>query len=367
MGDRTKGAEAPEAGWSAEATESAERAETGEPARGPYQRVTAAMVAARAGVSPATVSLVANGKTAGRVSAQIILRVEEAIGELNYVVDKVASSLSRGSSSFVILVAPDIANPYFGKVITGVKDALGPGYQLLLSVSDVGQVPQAADVRALFAFRPAGLLVDAPNAQFLQDLAIEAPTVLLDAPDITGVPSVDMDVAAGAWALAEHLAARGHRTVAYLDSITATATFALRREAFFDRAHQLGMRPAPGPAVRSLIDLEESAVSFDRAWAGWHADGVTAIVCATDTHAYGVLHAARGLGLAVPTDLAVAGFDNLPYSQVSQPSLTSVELPGRELGHAAAAHLRALMEGREPDDATPLLRSRLVVRESTGS
>ena len=308
------------------------------------------MVAARAGVSPATVSLVANGKTAGRVSPQIVSRVEEAIGELNYVVDKVASSLSRGSSNFVILVAPDIANPYFGTVITGVKDALGPAYQLLLSVSDVGQVPQAADVRALFAFRPAGLLVDAPNAQFLQDLAIEAPTVLLDAPDITGgAPSVDMDVAAGAQDLAVHLAAGGHRTVGYLDSITATATFALRREAFFDRARQLGVHAAPGPALRSVIDLEDAARVFESAWAGWHEQGVTAVVCATDTQAYGVLHGARRLGLHLPGDLAVAGFDNLPYSQISQPSLTSVELPGRELGHAAASRLRALMEGREPD------------------
>lgn len=331
----------------------------------PYQRVTAAMVAARAGVSPATVSLVANGKTAGRVSVQIINRVEEAIDELNYVVDKVASSLSRGSSSYVILVAPDIANPFFGKVIAGVKDALGPTYQLLLSVSDVGQVPQAGDVRSLFAFRPAGLLVDAPNAQFLQDLAIEAPTVLLDAPDITSAPSVDMDVAAGARALAEHLASRGHQTVAYLDSVTATATFALRREAFLTRAEEVGMRAAAGEVPRSVIDLEDSSETFTQAWPGWHAEGVTAVVCATDTQAYGVLHAARALGVDVPGDLAVAGFDNLPYSQVSRPSLTSVELPGRELGHAAAAHLRALMEGREPD-AAALLRSRLVVRESTG-
>lgn len=334
---------------------------------GPYQRVTAAMVAARAGVSPATVSLVANGKTAGRVSAQIVERVEQAIDELNYVVDRVASSLSRGSSSYVILVAPDIANPYFGKVITGVKEALGSSYQLLLSVSDIGKVPQAVDVRTLFAFRPAGLLVDAPNAQFLEDLAIEAPTVLLDAPDITGgAPSVDMDVAAGARALAEHLAAGGHRSVAYLDAITATATFALRREAFVDRAQELGVRAGSGPTPQSIIDLDDAARAFGRAWPGWKAQGVTAVVCATDTQAYGVLHAARGLGMEVPADLAVAGFDNLPYSQISRPSLTSVELPGRELGHAAATRLRALMEDREPDAAVPLLRSRLVIRESTG-
>lgn len=331
------------------------------------RRVTAAMVAERAGVSAATVSLVANGKTAGRVSAEVVERVEVAIRDLSYVVDRVASSLSRGSSPFVILVAPDIANPFFDKVIVGVKEALGPRYQLLLSVSDVGQVPQADDVRSLFAFRPAGLLVDAPSAQFLEDLAIEAPTVLLDAPDIGGPPgSVDLDVASGAVALAEHLAERGHRAVAYLDSSTGTATFGLRRAAFVDRAAELGVTTVAGAPVRSVIDLEAAAVAFRGAWEAWAAAGVTALVCATDTHAYGALQGAHALGVDVPAELAVAGFDNLPYSTVSRPALTSVELPGHDLGYAAAARLRALIEG-VPHDGPTRLPSRLVVRESTSS
>lgn len=328
-------------------------------------RVTAAMVAKRARVSPATVSLVVNGKTAGRVSPQIAERVQRAVDDLNYVVDKAASSLSRGSSDIVVLVTPDIANPYFGKVITGIKEALGPRYQLLLSVSDTGEVPQADDVRALFALRPAGLLVDAPNAQFLEDLAPSAPIVALDAPDLSdSVPSVNLDVASGGVLLAEHLAERGHRDVAYLDSVTGTATFDLRREAFITRARALGMRPAELPPAASVIDLEAAAEAFHAAWPAWRAAGVTAVVCATDTHAYGALQAAVALGLDVPADLALAGFDNLPYSTVTDPGITSIDLPGRDLGHAAGARLRSLIEGT-PCDTRPTFSGTLVVRGST--
>ncbi len=112
------------------------------------------MVAARAGVSTATVSLVANGKTRGRVSEDNISRVRDAIAELGYVVDGIGSSLAKGVSSIVILVAPDISNPFFAKVIAGVRESLGSDYQLLLSVTDAGEFPQADDVRRLMALRP---------------------------------------------------------------------------------------------------------------------------------------------------------------------------------------------------------------------
>lgn len=322
------------------------------------------MVARRAGVSAATVSLVANGKTAGRVSAQIVTQVEQAIADLNYVVDRVASSLSRGTSNFIILVTPDNANPYFGEVITGVTDALGPDYQLLVSVTDAGSLPQARDVRELFAFRPAGLLVAAPNVQFLTDLAIEAPTVLLDAPGVEALaPTVNLDVIAGAQALAEHLASIGRRKVAYLESTTGTATFGIRRQAFTVRATELGLQ-LPDLPVRSGVDLDAAAEVFLTQWPTWAAAAVDTVVCATDIQAYGVLRSTRELGIEVPMQLAVAGFDNLPYSGVIRPGLTSVELPARALGRAAAEHLRALIEGRSPT-APATIASKLVIREST--
>ncbi|WP_156642378.1 LacI family DNA-binding transcriptional regulator [Arthrobacter sp. B6] len=325
------------------------------------------MVAARAGGSTATVSLVANGKTQGRVSEDNIARVRDAIAELGYVVDSVGSSLARGVSSIVILVAPDISNPFFAKVIAGVRESLGSDYQLLLSVTDAGEFPQAHDVRKLLALRPAGLLVDAPNPDFLEDLSAAGPLVLLDAPGLESyAPSVNLDVAFGARQLAAHLAGAGHRTVAYVDSVTGTATFDVRRNAFLDEAATRGISVPSDCIISATIDVGAAAAAFTQAWPNWQRAGVTAVVCGTDTHAYGVLQEARVAGVRIPDQLAVAGFDDLPYSATSNPGLTSVHLPATPLGQKAGEQLRALMEGRPLEQAQLTLESSLVVRGSTG-
>jgi LacI family transcriptional regulator len=332
------------------------------------RRITAAMVAARAGVSTATVSLVANGKTAGRVSEDNVAKVREAISELGYVVDSVGSSLAKGVSSIVILVAPDISNPFFAKVIAGVRESLGADYQLLLSVTDAGEFPQADDVRKLMALRPAGLLVDAPNAGFLEDLAAAGPLVLLDAPGLEAyAPSVNLDVANGARQLAAHLSDAGHRQVAYVDSVTGTATFAIRREAFLDEGAAHGISVDPDHIISTTIDVGGAAAAFAAAWPAWQRAGVTAVVCCTDTHAYGLLQEARVAGVQIPGQLAIAGFDDLPYSATSNPSLTSVHLPATSLGLKAGGQLRRLMEGHRLEQPQLTLESSLVVRNSTSA
>ncbi len=327
-------------------------------------RATAAMVAARAGVSTATVSLVTNGKTAGRVSAENIAKVQEAVAELGYVVDGLGSSLAKGRSNIVILVAPDVSNPFFANVIAGVREAIGEAYQLLLSVTDAGLTPSPADVRNLLSLRPAGLLVDAPSAQFLAELPSAGPMVLMDAAGVASdAPSVNFDVAQGAGMLADHLASLGHRTVAYIDSVTGTETFRVRREAFYRGARVHGISVAAD--VATTIDMGASALAFAQAWPDWAAQGVTAVVCCTDTHAYGVLQEARVARLGVPQQLAVTGFDDLPFSQTSNPGLTTVHLPANELGRAAGQQLLRLLAGETIPVPGLMLESTLVVRGST--
>lgn len=334
--------------------------------RGRTPRVTAAMVAERAGVSTATVSLVANGKTQGRVSEDNISRVREAIAELGYVVDSIGSSLAKGISSIVILVAPDISNPFFAKVIAGVRGALGANYQLLLSVTDAGESPRVDDVRKLLALRPAGLLVDAPSAAFLQELSAAGPLVLLDAPGLESfAPSVNLDVGHGARQLARHLAGAGHKRAAYMDSVTGTATFDIRRAAFLEESAAVGITVAADHVIGTTIDVGAAAGAFAAAWPSWQWDGVTAVVCATDTHAYGVLQEARVAGVRIPQELAVAGFDDLPYSATSNPGLTSVHLPGDALGAKAGEQLRRLMEGQALEQPQLILQGSLMVRGST--
>ncbi|MGP9501973.1 LacI family DNA-binding transcriptional regulator [Specibacter sp. AOP5-B1-6] len=327
-------------------------------------RVTAAMVAARAGVSAATVSLVTSGKTAGRVSTENITKVDAAIAELGYVVNGLGSSLAKGRSNIVFLVAPDVSNPFYAKVIAGVREGIGSEFQLLLSVTEAGQMPEPEDVRRLLALRPAGLLVDAPSARFLTELRATDPMVLLDAAGVeSGAPAVNFDVAQGARMLAAHLAEQGHTKVCYLDSATGTETFRVRREAFCRKAGQLGIDVVATGAT--TIDVGAAAQAFTNAWPDWSKKGVTAVVCATDTHAYGVLQEARVAGVAVPETLAVTGFDDLPYSETSNPGLTTVHLPATEMGRLAGQQLLQLMAG-EGAAASPLtLDATLVVRGST--
>lgn len=318
----------------------------------PPRRVTAAMVAERAGTSVATVSLVVNGKARGRISDENAARVLAAVAELGYVVDGAASALARGTSDIVVLLAPDLPNPFFGRVIKGVQEELGGRYQLLLSAAASGAQPTAADVRRLASLRPAGLLVSAPGPEFVDDVPAGIPLVLLDAPGLEHRAAVEnYDLVPGVEALAAHLAARGHRVVAYLDGATPAATYTLRRELLREAAARHGMTLLDSPDARSGPDLAEAAAATRIALPAWRAAGATAVVAAADTLAHGVLAACADLGVRVPDELAVAGFDDLPASAVTAPSLTSVALPGDALGRAAARRLLELVTLADPADA----------------
>jgi DNA-binding LacI/PurR family transcriptional regulator len=150
-----------------------------------------------------------------------------------------------------------------------------------------------------------------------------------------------------------------------VDSVTGTATFDVRRNAFLEEATSLGISVPADCIISTTIDVGAAAAAFAQAWPQWQQAGVTAVVCGTDTHAYGVLQEARVAGVRIPGQLAVAGFDDLPYSATSNPGLTSVHLPATPLGLKAGEQLRALMEGRPLQQAQVTLESSLVVRGST--
>lgn len=331
-------------------------------------RVTATMVAKHAGVSVATVSLVVNDKFRGRVSPANVSKVRESIQELGYVVDRVASSLSKGSSDLVILIAPDISNPFFAGVIAGIKEVIADRFQLLVSVTDDGNLPQAQEIRASLEYRPSALLIFAPNESFVHDVRGQAPMVLIDAPGMEHVaPTINIDIDASARLLGNHLIGLGHRSFGYLDSITGSKTFDLRREALMDQITQSGGTESKSSTASSVVEFEAAARAFESSWAEWKSDEVTCVICATDIQAYGVIKAARKLGLSIPGDLSVASFDNLSYSSISSPSLTSVELPSVELGRAAARHALALIDGEMVKVAHEVFAGELYVRESTGA
>lgn len=318
------------------------------------------MVAERAGTSIATVSLVVNGKERGRVSEPIASRVRIAVDELGYVVDHAASTLARGSGDLVVLIAPDLSNPFFAEVIRGVRDTVGDRFQLVLSVTERGAQPGAADVRRFERLRPAGILVDAPAAG--EPMSASVPVVLLDAPG--GDEAVNYDLSPGVRDLVQHLRAQGHRRVGYLDGTSRATTFGVRRELFEQECAAAGIEVSEVTA-RADLTVDAAASAAEHVLEAWREDDVTAVVAAADTLAYGLLRVAGELGVRVPEDLAVAGFDDLPSSSVTAPALTSVALPGADLGRAAALRLLATLDGTAPEATA--LPARLVRRASTGA
>ncbi|SDG89577.1 LacI family DNA-binding transcriptional regulator [Klenkia brasiliensis] len=329
----------------------------------PPRRARAVDVAARAGVSVATVSFVVNGKAEGRVSPATRLRVLDAIAALGYVTDASARALATGRRRQVALLAHDMTNPFTAQVAAGAAAGIaeateGTGHLLLLLASDDAE----PDTEPVGAATVDGVLINYPGT--LPAGRPDLPVVHLDDP-AAGGHQVSMDVVVGARELAAHLAGLGHRHVVFVDSNRPWSTFVERRTAFTDEF----ARRVPGAVVtgdRSGIDLAGAVGHATAALEGWQRSGATAVVTATDVQALGVLSALAAAGVPVPGRLSVAAFDDIPFAAVSAPPLTTVRLPARELGHRGAVLLSRVIDGTAVDPAPVVLPAQLVVRGSTG-
>jgi DNA-binding LacI/PurR family transcriptional regulator len=290
--------------------------------------------------------------------------VHAAAQRLGYRIDRRGQSLATGRSGLIGFVAPDTANPFFGSVQMGVLHALGSAYQVLLMATDVGQSVARKNVEELLSLGVDGMILFAVDPKFVSDLHPGVPVVLLDSPIETDqFVRVNFDLLAGATALGEHLAALGHKSVVYLEASTASRTFAVRKDAL---RRALRRADVEVESVTTRIDVDAARETTLRLWDSWRAAGVTAIACATDFQAYGVLSALHEIGVDVPEQVSVTGFDDLVLSPVIHPSLTSVRLPASEMGATGARLLRAAVEGHADLAHVETIATTLVVRNSTG-
>lgn len=298
------------------------------------ERVTIADVARRAGVSPTTVSHVLSGKRP--VGAATHARVLQAVSELSYRPNSVARSLRTRRSQMIALIVPDITNPFYGVVTRGLADTLDEaGYRSYVcntngsTTSERDFIDDALD-RGVDGIVMAWLQVEPLEVEAVQ--RARKPLVLLtDGDEIPGVDHVTVDDRAGARAATRHLVARGARRVAM---ITGPAGASLNR-------------------VKGYADaLAAAGMAFDPALTregGWLRDGgraamlslmatdtrPDAVFCANDLMAIGAMDAARELGLRIPDDVALAGFDDIEAAALLTPPLTTVINPAYQIGEAA--------------------------------
>ncbi len=323
-------------------------------------------VARRAGVSPMTVSRVVNG-SAG-VSPELRARVEEALAETGYLPNTLARSLRARRSDTIALVLPDITNPFFTTLAHGVETAAREaGITMILANSDERDDEEQRLVQALLQRQVDGLLVatagsGAGTIRACRERGV--PLVLVDRRPAGGdADIVRADSEGGARDLGRLLVGLGHRDMAVLSGpptvLTAVDRVAGFRGALVDEA---GL---PEPLVLHGAFSIESGRQMTLA-AMERSPRPTALFAANNFIAIGVLHALDELGLRVPDDIAVVGFDDLPEAMVTFPFLTVAAQPAFEVGRQGVAMLvdRLADPGRPSREV--VLPAELVIRRSSG-
>ena len=324
-------------------------------------------VARAAGVSKSLVSLVLQDSP--KVSEQSRRAVEQAIAELGYHPSRAASNLAAGRTRLVGVLIDDYTNLWFVDLVRGLHAALGPrGYRL--SVADIATADQAEHpVESFLSTRVDGIVVgmDPPDGLWSGKVppVVVAGTRELS-PRRAGAPfaSVANDDAAGARLVAGHLAGLGHRIVGHVAVAGGAGT--ARRTAFTDEMQVRGgavhVTASVGPALDALDELGHAGAMELLA----AHPGITAVFAANDVIAVGVLAAARDLGLRVPEDLSVVGYDDTSLAAARLIGLTTVDDRGFDVGAAAGRLLADRMEGRIIEPAATVLPPTLTIRGTTG-
>ncbi|PXY31338.1 LacI family DNA-binding transcriptional regulator [Prauserella muralis] len=323
-------------------------------------------VARRAGVSVGTVSNVVNRPHL--VSATTRSRVLTAIQELGYVRDESARQLRAGRSRILALVVLDLGNPFFVDIARGAEQAAhDEGLHVITCDSGQQADREQSYLSMLAEQRVRGVLlspVDTSGVALETFRRNEIPYVFVDRrvpADEASSVSVD-DVAGGALA-ARHLVERGHREIALVNGPQILAQC---------RDREAGVRSvlADSAARLSVLETNDLDVASGRD-AGARLLGMsprpTAVFCANDLLALGVLQAMVSSGVRVPEELAIVGYDDIEFAGAAAVPLTSVRQPARRLGHRAATLLIAetTEDTAPPARQTVVFEPELVVREST--
>jgi len=323
-------------------------------------------VAARAGVSPATVSRALNG---GGVSAGARERVLAAVSELNYHPNRLARNMRHGSARIFSLIVSDISNPFFTAVARGAEDvAQANGYSLAVFNTDEDPVREAACLSVVGAERSAGLVLASTN-QAAESLAhvmrLKIPVVAIDR-RLTGVTTdlVAVDNATAAHEAVSRLIDLGHRRIAIVGGPKGVST-ADERLAGYRRAlrdHRLPINPE---LIRHA-NLRESGGRAEMPALLGLAEPPTAIFAVNNLTALGVLRALRDRGVDIPGRMSVVAFDDLPIGDLLDPPLTVVQQPTHQIGATAAELLLRRIGDPAASVREVLLSARLVVRGSIG-
>lgn len=325
-------------------------------------------VAAAAGVSQATVSLVLNSASGSRFSEDTRRRVRDAVDRLGYRTNAHAKVLREGVAGMIGFIGDSVAtSPFAGAIIEGAQQRAWEDGLLLLTVNTGGDKElEAASLDTMLSYKVAGVVYAAMYHRRLEvpEALAGVPSVVLNSQDRAGrIPSVAPDEVRGGYVATRRLLEAGHSRVGLINIETLES----------------GLPAAVGRYEGYTRALEEAGLALDRAvirfGAGNEDDGYryamelmtaakppTAIFCANDRTAWGAYQAVSELRLSIPGDVSIVGFDNQStLAPHLRPGLTTLDLPFVAMGRRA---VDLILQGAEPDGRVELMECPLIERNS---
>lgn len=325
-------------------------------------------VAQRAGVSIATVSRTVNHIST--VNPELAQRVWKAIEEVGYLPNTQARALVSGRSRMLGLIVSEITNPFFPELVQEFENlAVAQGYEVLIGSTNYDPARTESLMRRLLQRNVDGVAVMTfgVEEELVKKLVErEFPLVFVDAgPDLPNIHILKVDYAEGIRQGVQHLAALGHRNIAFISGPLSQRSPMARRDAFVRAMAELGLKVPPDRLAEGSHTMESGITAMERLIA--LPELPTAVMCSNDMTAIGALHALYRTTHRVPEDISVVGFDDIHLAQFMLPPLTTVQMSCKDLAAAAVEGLRA---GIEPDHPKHGKRewnisTRLVVRQSS--
>ena len=322
-------------------------------------------VAKVAGVSYATVSRALSGSSEiGEKTRQRVLKLCE---EMGYTPNSVARSMVMKRTNIIGLILASIDNPFMSELTVHLEIyARKRGYNLMVCNSSYNQKQERDVFRLLLSRKVDGIIIlpiSHGSHESLKSLTAQVPTVFVSE-NMQDLPEnyISIDNTQGMQIATEYLYSLGHRKILYLGARKKSVTHSLRVEGYISTCRKLGIEPK---IIESSYPRSSHEFGYLLARDYFsEAHDETAILCASDALAIGVMHAAYEKGIRIPQDLSLMGFDNISFASLPTIDLTTINQPKQELATLAMDMLVSHIDGTEPDFTCKLVSPSLVVRGS---
>jgi LacI family transcriptional regulator len=329
-------------------------------------KVTLKEIAIRAGVAANTVSRALNGRSG--ISETTRKRIIKIASEMNYIPDRIASSLRSKKTNLIGVMVPNIVNPYWADIIRGIEDcAYQNGFQILLSISEEDNMREESIIDQFRSLRVAGLLLTPSyeSRELIRSIAdLSIACVLINRRYMGyNIPFVMPDNVNGIRQAVSHLVELGHEHIGFLNGHPGSMTSQIRYNAFTESLRESGLNPSSCPysMCSGIFDsaYEESKKIFQS------QNHMTAIICFSDFVAFGVYKAAQELGLNIPNDMSIVGFDDIELTSIVSPPLTTIHIPRHDMGASAMTLLVDAINTDKNNINGRYIETKLVIRGSS--